>query len=59
MTARRSYPIQVGVLGAGAMGSGIALVAAKAGHDVILADAESRALMAALRHRADNCLALR
>ena len=44
MTARRSYPIQVGVLGAGAMGSGIALVAAKAGHDVILADAESRAL---------------
>jgi 3-hydroxybutyryl-CoA dehydrogenase len=44
MVARRSYPIQVGVLGAGAMGSGIALVAAKAGHEVILGDADASAL---------------
>jgi 3-hydroxybutyryl-CoA dehydrogenase len=32
-------PVQIGVVGAGAMGSGIALVAAQAGHRVILADA--------------------
>ena len=35
---------RVGVLGAGAMGSGIAQVAAAAGHDVVLVDAQSDAL---------------
>jgi 3-hydroxybutyryl-CoA dehydrogenase len=34
-----SDPIRIGVVGAGAMGSGIAQVAAQAGHRVILADA--------------------
>ena len=32
-------PLRIGVVGAGAMGSGIAQVVARAGHDVILADA--------------------
>jgi 3-hydroxybutyryl-CoA dehydrogenase len=35
---------RVGVLGAGAMGSGIAQVAASAGHEVIVVESESRAL---------------
>ena len=35
--------IRVGVVGAGAMGTGIAQVAAQAGHDVIIADAMSNA----------------
>jgi 3-hydroxybutyryl-CoA dehydrogenase len=37
-------PIRVGVVGAGAMGAGIALVAASHGHAVILADAVASAL---------------
>ena len=32
-------PLRVGIVGAGAMGTGIAQVAAQAGHDVVLADA--------------------
>jgi 3-hydroxybutyryl-CoA dehydrogenase len=32
-------PVRIGVVGAGAMGSGIALVTAQAGHSVVLADA--------------------
>ena len=39
--------LQVGVIGAGAMGRGIAQVAAAAGHGVILADADSGAVQAA------------
>ena len=35
---------RIGVLGAGAMGSGIAQVAAVAGHDVVLADVSEAAL---------------
>jgi 3-hydroxybutyryl-CoA dehydrogenase len=35
---------QIGVLGAGAMGSGIAQVAAAAGHDVIIVDSQAAAL---------------
>lgn len=34
----------IGVIGAGAMGSGIAQIAAAAGHDVVLADSNSEAL---------------
>ncbi len=34
----------VGVVGAGAMGSGIAQVAAAAGHSVVLADADAGAI---------------
>jgi 3-hydroxybutyryl-CoA dehydrogenase len=34
----------IGILGAGAMGSGIAIVAARAGHNVVLADASEDAL---------------
>src|SRR5688572_13838467 len=39
-----SGPIMVGVLGAGAMGTGIAQVAAAAGHKVVLADASMTAV---------------
>ena len=40
--------IKVGVVGAGAMGSGIAQVAATAGHDVVLYDAQDEAVARAL-----------
>jgi 3-hydroxybutyryl-CoA dehydrogenase len=40
--------IKVGVVGAGAMGSGIAQVAATAGHDVVLYDAQEEAVARAL-----------
>lgn len=40
--------IKVGVVGAGAMGSGIAQVAAAAGHDVVLYDAQDEAVARAL-----------
>ena len=36
-------PLRIGVVGAGAMGTGIAQVAAQAGHDVVLADAAASA----------------
>lgn len=45
--ARFSRQTVVGVVGAGAMGSGIAQVAAAAGHDVILADANPGAVLRA------------
>jgi 3-hydroxybutyryl-CoA dehydrogenase len=41
---------RVGVVGAGAMGSGIAQVAAAAGHDVVLADANAGAVAKARAH---------
>jgi 3-hydroxybutyryl-CoA dehydrogenase len=40
----RPGPVSVGILGAGAMGSGIAQVAASHGHPVALVDADTRAL---------------
>ena len=46
MTLDRS--IKVGVIGAGAMGSGIAQVAATAGHEVVLYDAQDGAVTRAL-----------
>ena len=42
-------PLRVGVVGAGAMGTGIAQVAAQAGHDVVLADAAPGAAARARR----------
>lgn len=46
-TALRSA-IPVAVVGAGTMGSGIALVAAKAGHNVLLHDADAKAIQRGL-----------
>ena len=43
MVAALSSRTKVGVLGAGAMGSGIAQVAAVAGHDVVVVDAQAAA----------------
>ena len=40
--------IKVGVIGTGSMGAGIAQVAATAGHEVFLYDANSKALERAL-----------
>ena len=39
-----SHPGTIGIIGAGAMGSGIAQVAAAAGHEVVLVDAHTEAL---------------
>jgi 3-hydroxybutyryl-CoA dehydrogenase len=47
---------RIGVVGAGAMGSGIAQVAAAAGHDVVLADAKPGAVARA-RHAMTSALA--
>jgi 3-hydroxybutyryl-CoA dehydrogenase len=41
--------IRIGVVGAGAMGSGIAQVALRNGHEVVLADVESEALQRAVQ----------
>ena len=49
MVAALSSRTKVGVLGAGAMGSGIAQVAAVAGHDVVVADAQATATEKAKR----------
>jgi 3-hydroxybutyryl-CoA dehydrogenase len=46
-TARQMTPMSVGVIGAGAMGAGIAQVAAMHGHAVWLADANAEALVRA------------
>ena len=52
--ASEPLSLPVGVVGAGAMGSGIAQVAAQAGHPVFLVDAvEGAALAAVERLRAD------
>lgn len=40
----RSHPNKIGIIGAGAMGSGIAQVAAAAGNQVVLVDAQPEAL---------------
>jgi 3-hydroxybutyryl-CoA dehydrogenase len=47
MGATLGWDTRIGVLGAGAMGSGIAQVAAVAGHHVVLADAHAPALVKA------------
>jgi 3-hydroxybutyryl-CoA dehydrogenase len=43
--------MKIGIIGSGAMGSGIAQVAAQAGHDIVVYDQQSAAL-----HRAENAL---
>jgi pyruvate/2-oxoglutarate dehydrogenase complex dihydrolipoamide dehydrogenase (E3) component len=48
----------VGVIGAGAMGAGIAQVAAQAGHRVLLADAQPGAVERALQRMAKELRAL-
>src|SRR5438094_6192013 len=50
--------LRVGVVGAGAMGSGIAQVAAQAGHRVVLADADPRAAAKACANIGDALLKL-
>ena len=48
--------IKVGVLGAGAMGSGIAQVAAQNGHDVVLVDV-SEVVLSSSRHQLEKIMA--
>jgi 3-hydroxybutyryl-CoA dehydrogenase len=58
MTESNALPssIVVGVIGAGAMGSGIAAVAANAGHEVLLYDADPAAIQRALQALAKEYL---